>query len=371
MLALWMGAAVAWACRYSVRDTGFVDLGGGGYRLEWVVPGGFPEGARRDAMAAASAMLAESNVRLEWGAARVGDGPTLRMVDGQGRVLELGPAEAGEDPFRVLDRAVTSPARERLLRECLRAYAVVVIVEGTEDALNARAVATARAAVEEVARRIPGMPKPVDVPPQVMVVPRSEVASERVLVWGLGLEPGEAAEPRLALVYGRGRRLGTPLEGPLITATTLRERLVLVGQDCECDLDREWLRGPLVPARWDAAMQQVASKALGFDPENPMIRAEVSRIVERGPVAGQKRKMAGTSQALGYAEETVEGMGDGVGQAGEKEEGSVAGGGHVGTRMGADVKGERPATWAWALVGAAGLAVVMAGGWIVWRGGRG
>ncbi len=129
-----------------------------------------------------------------------------------------------------------------------------------------------------------------------------------MLLWGLGLDPSPAADPRLAIVYGRGRRLGTPLEGPLITQTVLRERLSLIGQDCECDLERSWLRGPLLPGRWDRSQQELAAKSLGFDPENPMVRAEVSRIVERGPQPGQRRKIAGTFNALGYSEESVDAL---------------------------------------------------------------
>jgi hypothetical protein len=205
------------------------------------------------------------------------------------------------------------------------------------------------------------MPKPVDQPAKLLVVPSAGVASEKILVWALGLEPAVTTEPRMALLYGRGRRLGTALEGPLITATTLRERLVLVGQDCECDLDRGWLRGPLVPARWDASLQQAALKALGFDPENPMIRAEVSRIVERGPVDGQKRKIAGTSQALGYAEEVVEAA-DGNAAEGNTGEASIT--------TGQGNRGGTRATWAWGVAGVLALCVLGTASWLVWKGGR-
>jgi hypothetical protein len=298
----------AMACRYSVRDTGFVDLGAGGYRLEWAAPADFPEKGTREWAQAAAALLADSNV--QYSAIRADGNGTgeLRLSDPAGRTLSvarIGP-ESGTDAFRWVDSVVSSPARDRLLRESLRSYAVVVLVEGTDAAGNARVAEAARAAIASVSRLIPGMPKPVSVPPQMLLVPVAQQAGERVFLWGLGMEPGTVTEPRLALVYGRGRRLGGTLEGPLITATALRERLVLVGQDCECDLDRAWLRGPMIPARWDAALQQAAAKTLGFDPENPMVRAEVGRIVDRGPVPGQKRRMTGTSQELGYSEDSVD-----------------------------------------------------------------
>jgi hypothetical protein len=89
-------------------------------------------------------------------------------------------------------------------------------------------------------------------------------------------------------------------------AHNLRERLVLIGQDCECELDRAWLSGPLLPGRWDRTLQQTAARTLGFDPENPVVRAEVSRIIERGPQANQRKRTPATSQALGYSEESIE-----------------------------------------------------------------
>ena len=64
--------------------------------------------------------------------------------------------------------------------------------------------------------------------------------------------------PRLqAIVFGRGRRLGEPLEGALITRTVLQERLAMIGQDCECDLDRAWLKGPVLPGRWEIGRAHV------------------------------------------------------------------------------------------------------------------
>jgi hypothetical protein len=162
------------------------------------------------------------------------------------------------------------------------------------------------AAIRNVERLMPGMPKPVDQPPVLIRLPAAQQHEERVTLWGLGFDPEPADEPRVALVFGRGRRIGGPLEGPLITQTVVQERLEIIGQDCECELDREWMKGPLLPARWDAGRQQQALRSLGFDPENPMVRAEVSRIVLRGPVTGQVKKLAGTALDFGYSEVSLE-----------------------------------------------------------------
>ncbi len=310
---LWLGLGAAgplMACRYSVRDTGFVDLGTASYRLGFTAASQLPPATRRAYEETAAAILPDSNITFSSPAEeRPGDSPILMLTDADGHSLTLATGSAlrsePREIVRLLESAVTSPLREQLYKESLRSYGVLLLFEGSDAAANERARSAALAAIQSVSRLIPAMPKPVDVPPQLIAVPRAAQAVEAVLLWGLGFDPAPATDPRLAIVYGRGRRLGAPLEGPLITQTVLRERLVLIGQDCECDLDRAWLRGPLAPGRWDRSLQETAAKALGFDPENPVVRAEVSRIVERGPQPGQRRKTAGTAHALGYSEDSI------------------------------------------------------------------
>lgn len=298
------------ACRYSIRDTGFVDLNTESYSLELAHPPAFAATAKLYTQAAAGLFL-EANVGF---ATKESATPWLRLSDNAGRSLDL----AAGQPLptdttgigRLLESAVASPRREDIHREALRAYAVIVLVEGTDAADNERvraAIATASAAI---ARQMPSMPKPVEVPPQLVSIPVTEQGTEAVLLWGLGFEPRLSPEARVAIVFGRGRRLGEPLEGALITRTVLQERLAMIGQDCECDLDRAWLKGPVLPGRWDRELQQLAAKTLGFDPENPMVRTEVSRIVLRGEGDKARSKKPSTALALGYVEEPVDATGD-------------------------------------------------------------
>ena len=299
-------AVSAWACRYSVRDTGFVDLGLEAYRLRWV-----PEsGTSSEVRSKAELLLRESNV--VWDEDPTGGGfpraAGLYLRDVEGRILSL-PLPNPSDATAVLrgvEMAVTSPLRERVYREGLRAYALVLLLEGTDGAANARVRQDVESAITATAQLLSSMPKPVETPPQLVSVSLKDQSAETVLVWGLGLEPVLSDSPRIAIVYGRGRRLGLPMEGPLITQTALRDRLLLIGQDCECDLDRAWLKGPLLPGRWSRELQQAALDALGFDPGNPMVRAEISRIVERGPQNPGRRRPPSSGSSLGYSEESVE-----------------------------------------------------------------
>jgi hypothetical protein len=303
-------AVSAWACRYSVRDTGFVDLGLESYRLRWVPDPALPADAVATVRDRASGLLRESNLTWDDGvsAGTAPAGPGLTLRDAGDRPLGLpieSPADAGAI-LRAIEAAATSPLRETLYRECLGAYAVVLLVEGADVAANRRVARDADAAIAAITRLLPTLPKPVDSPPRAIPVSRERQRAEAILLWGLGMDPAPAHAPRVAIVYGRGRRLGAPLEGPLITQTALRDRLLLIGQDCECDLDRAWLRGPLLPGRWDRGLQQAALGALGFDPGNPMVRAEISRIVERGPQNAGRRRPPSAGTSLGYSEESVE-----------------------------------------------------------------
>lgn len=299
-------AVSAWACRYSVRDTGFVDLGLEAYRLRWV-----PEsGASAEVRSKAELLLRDSNLIWDEDPAGVGFPRTagLYLRDVEGRILSL-PLPNPSDATAVLrgvEMAVTSPLRERVYREGLRAYALVLLLEGTDGEANARVRQDVDSAITATARLLSSMPKPVETPPQMVALSLKDQATEKVLVWGLGLDPASTDSPRVVLVFGRGRRLGSPLEGPLITQTALRDRLLLIGQDCECDLDRAWLKGPLLPGRWGRELQQAALDTLGFDPGNPMVRAEISRIVERGPQNPGRRRPPSSGTSLGYSEESVE-----------------------------------------------------------------
>ena len=130
------------------------------------------------------------------------------------------------------------------------------------------------------------------------------------MLWSLGFDLDLTDEPQAAILIGRGRRLGPPLQGGLITRTKLQQMMALIGQDCECDLDRSWMQGPMIPLRWGPDRQQTTYNALGFDPDNPLVKAEISRILARGknPIRVNDAEGIGTELdmlLLGYSEEVI------------------------------------------------------------------
>ena len=60
---------------------------------------------------------------------------------------------------------------------------------------------------------MPSMPKPVSVPPQWVEISAAELPGSRCSFGTQEWSPNPPWDPRLAIVYGRGRRLGEPLEG--------------------------------------------------------------------------------------------------------------------------------------------------------------
>ena len=164
-------------------------------------------------------------------------------------------------------------------------------------------------AIKAITPLLPEMPKPVDHPPEVVVVPAKGIAGESVLLWSLGLDAGPVPEPQAVVLMGRGRRVGQPLRGGLVTRSELQEALAVVGQDCECGLDRVWMQGEPFPLSWGRTERTAAYAALGFDPDNPQVKGEISRIISRGPNS-QAKGAASSSHfeqlSMGYSEELIE-----------------------------------------------------------------
>jgi hypothetical protein len=66
------------------------------------------------------------------------------------------------------------------------------------------------------------------------------------------------------------------------------------------------MRGPRIPVRWDRDVRTRAVELLGFDPESPMVRAEVSGILGRGAADGPAARAPSVADLLlGYREVDV------------------------------------------------------------------
>ena len=84
------------------------------------------------------------------------------------------------------------------------------------------------------------------------------------------------------MLYGRGRIIGPVLRDAQLEERALTAIVNTIGLNCECGLDRKWMQGTMIPQKWDEDVQKQFADQLGFDPESPAIRIEMSQILSKG-----------------------------------------------------------------------------------------
>lgn len=315
----------AFGCPYSVRDVGFVDLDPVPYRLYCFVRDNTPQ---KDDIAAtfekiSRVVLMDANAEAElvnidqqetheaveyfrfW---EIKSLPAAVVVSPTGRSMQV-PISSGDKPFEetawsALESVVSSPKRDELMDHIVKAWCVVLLVQGEDAAENARAEQAVTKAKEIIAGSLTPMGRTVDDAPHVVVIPSEHSAEEEVLLWSLDLASYDTSGPRVAVVYGRGRQIGPILEGDNLTMDSVLAILHAIGASCGCETDRRWLLGTTIPMRWGSEQEAEAAKRLAFDPESPMVKTEVSRIWSAGAVAG-----AGADWAMGYQEYSESALG--------------------------------------------------------------
>ena len=251
-------------------------------------------------------------------AATVAELRSVVLTDSRGRNLRLElptkeRVDADAARWTLLHSVVASPVRDRLVPKLLQSYAAIVVFAGRDEAETRSLTEAARSAIETARRAMPELPKTIEQPPILESVSFGERGAERVLAWAAG--QGDATEPSSGerafaiVLYGRCRRMGRAVPPHPGAEAELAEALHWVGQSCECELDRRRIRGASTPLRWPEAIQRAAANALGFDPESPLVRDEVARILARGPgseTAGPERPGAPPRPPLVYGETAVD-----------------------------------------------------------------
>lgn len=278
-----IAASLALACRYTVRDIGFIDLAGQIYTL-WIAtdaPDGEPA---RQAEAAARSRLDLSNVAVRILDVRTrpehpaAGGPALILEGPGGRHLPLGEIA---DLRSSLEHVARSPVRDDLLAGSVSSFCTILMLESSDATQNGTADRAIAAAIEQFVAMAPGLPRAVEHPVRTVRVPFEARSGEAVLLWSLGLD-GAPDQPAIAVLYGRLKLAGPVLVGEGVTPRTLASQLSLVGESCECEANRDWVNEASLPHQWDDQRRRDASASLGFDPGSPMVLAEAVRIIQRG-----------------------------------------------------------------------------------------
>ena len=301
VLVLLLSPVTTFACRYNVRDVGFVDLETDSYRFYEFVRPETPADTVSLLRQLPAAALRDCNIQVEIVNA---DAPTnhpafkhlprgssadsfptavLVSPDGQALPLTLSrPGQSFQDSLAAASREVASSVkREEIIRTISRAFAGVLLIEGDRADDNERARQAISRAIDAIRTQMQSMPKTVAEPPAMIVLDAAALLEERILLWSLGLEAARTELPRAVVLYGRARWVGPVMKGEEISEPNLTGLLSIIGADCECGLDVAWTLGTRLPVRWDEARHAQVAKALGFDPENPLVKLEVSRIAGR------------------------------------------------------------------------------------------
>ncbi|MEC8337228.1 MAG: hypothetical protein VXZ84_03700 [Planctomycetota bacterium] len=304
LLSGWQVKAI-FACRYTVRDVAFVDLGDAPYRL-FVLADPADEETSGGLQAAvdriAEQVLLDANTVIEFVdtspeidhpalkyATEVKQFPALIAVGPEQEPLTIKQglgqdASTAEEELNLLCREfVDSSARREMFSKLLGVHSVILMVEGTDEQVNQDTREMIAQTLPQVEQSLEFLPKPIKEPPHVIRLTAEEAADEKILLWALGMDPEATPETRVALLFGRGRKLGPILRFPEDPRRRFIQSLAVVGQDCECGLDRRWMQGAMVPHRWSSNEEKMAIKQLGFDPGNPLVKAEIDRILTRGP----------------------------------------------------------------------------------------
>jgi hypothetical protein len=281
------------ACRYNVRDIGFIDVEPECYRLQFLVAPETPEDVLALLRHLPAEFLSNCNVHCEVldanASANVyaarGQLPGAVLLSPNGQALQLPLSRTGrsfrESLVSALEEVAVSAAREELIATASRAFAAVFLIEGQSARANEQARRSISSAIQEIRVQMQSMPKTIAAPPELVVLEASALARERVLLWSLGLDTAQTDQPRVMVIYGRARWIGPLMNGDEISEHNLTRLLSIIGADCECGLDVAWTLGTRLPVRWDDTRHAQLVKTLGFDPENPLVRAEVARIVGR------------------------------------------------------------------------------------------
>ncbi|MBI1387644.1 MAG: hypothetical protein GC154_04285 [bacterium] len=312
------------ACRFNVRDVGFVEFNRKAYQLYFVYDDSTPETLTKSVDTIGFAALLDGNIDLvSIQTSDAGHDAVMDFLsstpDRPAFVLESPEGDFKRIPcdltgntsqdalWTALETIASSPKRTELMDDCLEHYGVALFIEGNNPAANEAALGAVKAAVDKIAGSMDELPKEVRKPPVIATLTAEDAKAENILLWSLGIGDDDLSMPHAAILYGRGRRIGKVLSGDEISSSSVFEILSVIGQSCECGLDRDWMMGVQVPLIWDQDRRKTAAEQLGFDADSPLIQAEISQIMEigrRGPNARVEDSEPLTA-FMGYTEMTL------------------------------------------------------------------
>ena len=302
LICLWIcfQSQSVFACRYNVRETGFIDLSSEPYYFYGYVNKDTPEEITSSFKQISYATFIDCNIQVEmintdlqkdhpamkylslW---QIQSFPVAILVSPDGRSLVV-PVKKDNEPFEkslrsAINNIIFSPIREEIIKEVIETYGVILLIEGENAQENEKYRKVAFSALENIKKQMKTMLKYIEYPPVLISMKPESFSRERILLWSLGLE-ADVTKPYAAVFYGKARWIGPLMKAGEISETNLMNILSIIGVNCECGLDISWVGGTLLPVKWDQKRQAQVAKLLEFDPENPLVKLEVNRILKMG-----------------------------------------------------------------------------------------
>jgi hypothetical protein len=309
------------ACRYTVCEIGYSDFGTDNYKLILFDDENVNENNISVFTKTTYAALLDANIESSIiDISKEQDSEYLQhyksfkkreqalaiLVSPEGNILPFNlakeEAQFSESVWELLEDITSSVARIQILNSVIKSYAVVFFIEGDNKSENEKALQEINSSVEEITSIQGKMPKPFANPAEIITLKKDQIQNEHVLLWSFGWKDDFEGKPTVAILYGRGRLMGQLLTAELLQKKYLNNLLTLVGADCECGLERSWILGKMMPMRWNKKRQQEVVKWHDFDAENPLVKAEMSKILSISPSKERKQGAAGTTTLYGYTE---------------------------------------------------------------------
>ena len=308
------------ACRYTVREIGFSDIGSIPYILYIYTKSDMPEKDNSTIKKLSYALLYETNIKIEiinideerdsitqyyLNKYIIHSFPSALFVSPYGESMICSFNYPGrsfdKSVWLLLENIASSTIRNSITDMLLRSYCIVLMIEGKDAGKNENTLHKAKEAISEISGLLDQMPKIVNSQPGILVISHEKIHEERILLMSLGIKAEKIVEPSIAIIYGRGRIIGPVLQGEQITQKRLFNLLSVVGADCECGLDQSWILGRMIPLRWESSVQSELVRFLGFDVENPLVKSEMSQILSVKPTLDNQFDPM-VDNLLGYSE---------------------------------------------------------------------
>jgi hypothetical protein len=300
-ICLWICLQIhpVFACRYNIRETGFVDLGSDPYYFYGYVRMDTPEEITLKFDQILNSAFRDCNINAEminvdnqkdhealkfislW---QIDSFPAAVLVspEGQSMAIDLNNDRGSfERSLRsAINKIISSPVREEIIEGVIKTYGVILFIEGEDTKENEKCRKAVSSAIGDIRLRMKMMVKSIEYPPVLITLKPESFSDEKILLWSLGLDES-VVKPHAAVFYGKARWIGPLMKAGEIEETNLEKILSIIGLDCECGLDVSWVAGTLLPLKWDQNRQAKVAGLLEFDPENPLVKLEVNRILKR------------------------------------------------------------------------------------------